>query len=53
MSALMTFIVTSIIGLGLLCAGVFVLAGPGWALISGAGSMLAIAAFIRRGMTDV
>lgn len=52
MTALIAFLLISLAGLGLLCAGVFVLAGPGWALIAGAASLLCVAAFIRRGMID-
>lgn len=52
MNALYFFIATAVAGLALACAGTWVLAGTGWALIAGAASMLIIAAFIRRGLTS-
>lgn len=52
MTALIAFLAASLIGLGLFCAGVFVLAGAGWALLAGSASLLFVAAFIRRGMID-
>jgi len=52
MSALTAFLLTSLAGFGLLCAGVWMLAGTAWALIAGSCSMFCIAGFIRRGMTD-
>lgn len=51
MSALICFILVALIGFGLLCAGVWLLAGTGYALLAGAVSMFCIAGFIRRGMT--
>ncbi|MFJ3121050.1 hypothetical protein ACIPI6_31490 [Pseudomonas protegens] len=42
----------ALLGFGLMVAGVFILAGIGWALISAALSMFCIAAFIRRGLID-
>ncbi len=41
-----------VLGLALFVAGTFVLLGLGWALISGAASAFAIAAFIRKGLTS-
>ncbi|WP_312115286.1 hypothetical protein [Stutzerimonas nitrititolerans] len=52
MSALTAFLLASLAGFGLLCAGVWMLAGTAWALIAGAGFMFCIAGFIRRGMTN-
>lgn len=51
MSALIYFFIASLIGFALLCAGVWLLAGTGYALLAGAASMFCIAGFIRRGMT--
>ena len=50
MSALTFFIAASLLGFGLACAGVWMLAGTAWALLAGAASMFCIAGFIRRGM---
>jgi len=52
MNAFIVFLLVSIAGFGLLCAGVWLLAGTGWALIAGAASMFSIAWFIRRGLSD-
>ncbi|UTP65333.1 hypothetical protein MMZ74_31020 (plasmid) [Pseudomonas aeruginosa] len=41
-----------VLGLALFVAGTFVQLGLGWALISGAASAFAIAAFIRKGLTS-
>lgn len=51
MSALTCFILAGLVGFGLLCAGVWLLAGTGYALLAGAAAMFCIAGFIRRGMT--
>jgi len=51
MSVLIAYIATALTGMALVCSGVFILAGPGWALISAGASLLTCAAFIRRGMT--
>lgn len=51
MSALIYFFLASLIGFAMLCAGVWLLAGTGYALLAGAASMFCIAGFIRRGMT--
>lgn len=52
MSAITFFIMASLLGFGLACAGVWMLAGLAWALIAGSVSMFCIAAFIRRGMSS-
>ncbi|MCY1377778.1 hypothetical protein D9M69_653680 [compost metagenome] len=52
MSALTAFILVSLAGFALLCAGVLLLAGMAWALLAAAFSMFCIAGFIRRGMTS-
>ncbi|SHM77433.1 hypothetical protein [Phytopseudomonas punonensis] len=52
MNAFLAFLLVSLAGFALLCAGVWLLAGTGWALISGASSLFCIAGFIRRGMTN-
>lgn len=49
---LITFLAASAAGLGLSCAGVYVLAGLGWALVAGGASCFAVAGFIRKGLTD-
>jgi len=49
-AATIFYLVTALLGFGLLVAGVFILAGTGWALITAAMSMFCIAAFIRRGL---
>lgn len=51
-SATILYLVCAVVGCGLLCAGVFLLAGVGWALIAGAASCFAAAGFIRRGLTS-
>lgn len=52
MNAFIVFLLVSLSGFALLCAGVWMLAGTGWALIAGAISMFGIAGFIRRGITN-
>ncbi|WP_170162254.1 hypothetical protein [Stutzerimonas nitrititolerans] len=52
MSALTAFLLASLAGFGLLCAGVWMLAGTAWALLAGAFSMFCVAGFIRRGITS-
>lgn len=52
MNALICFVLAALAGFGLLCAGIWILAGTGWALLAGAGSMFCIAGFIQRGMTS-
>lgn len=52
MNALICFVLATLAGFGLLCAGVWMLAGTGWALLAGAASMFCIAGFIQRGMTS-
>lgn len=52
MSAFTAFLLVSLAGFALLCAGVWMLAGTGWSLVAGAGSMFAIAGFIRRGLVQ-
>lgn len=52
MNALTVFILVSLTGFALLCAGVWMLAGTAWSLLAGSGSMFVIAGFIRRGMTS-
>lgn len=51
MNPLHVFILTALCGFGLAVAGVYVLVGLGWALLAGAGSLLLIAGFVRRGLT--
>lgn len=52
MSAFHYFITCGLFAFSLACAGVWMLAGTGWALLAGAVSSFCIAAFIRRGLTD-
>lgn len=52
MNAFYAFLLVSLAGFELLCAGVWLLAGLGWSLVAGAGSLFCIAGFIRRGMTN-
>jgi len=51
MNAILCFALAVLAGFGLLCAGVWMLAGTGWSLLAGAGSLFCIAGFIRRGIT--
>jgi hypothetical protein len=51
MNPLHVFILTALCGFGLAVAGVFILAGLGWALLAGAGSLFLIAGFVRKGLT--
>ncbi len=48
--ALTLFLLAAVSGLGLLVAGTFILAGPGWAFVAGGISMLVCAAFLRGGL---
>lgn len=52
MNAFLAFLLVSLAGFALLCAGVWMLAGTGWSLIAGALSLFCIAGFIRRGITN-
>jgi len=49
-AATILYLAVAMVGFCLLCAGVFVLTGMGWALITAALSLFCIAAFIRRGL---
>lgn len=51
MNPLHVFILTALCGFGLAVAGVFILTGLGWALLAGAGSLLLVAGFLRKGLT--
>lgn len=50
--ALALFLLTSAGGLALLVAGVYLLAGLGWAFLAGGVCMLCAAAFLRAGMRE-
>ncbi|WP_447590145.1 hypothetical protein [Aquipseudomonas campi] len=52
MNAFYAFLLVSLAGFALLCAGVWLLAGLGWSLVAGGASLFCIAGFIRRGMTN-
>lgn len=51
-AALALFVLAGLAGLALGVAGVYLLAGPGWALVAGSVAMLSVAAFIRKGLTS-
>jgi hypothetical protein len=44
------FILTALVGFGLLVSGVFTLFGIGWALIAASVSMFMISGFIKKGL---
>ncbi|WP_158318702.1 hypothetical protein [Advenella mimigardefordensis] len=50
--ALYTFMLTALAGLASLVAGVYVLAGTGWALCAAGASLLIVSTFIRKGLTS-
>jgi len=52
MNALYIFIACALVAFSLACAGVWVLAGTGWALLAGSVSFFCIAGFLRRGLTS-
>ena len=52
MNAFHYFILVSLAAFCMACAGVWMLAGTGWALLAGALSLFCIAAFIRRGLSS-
>ena len=47
---LLIFVLSALAGLLLAVAGVFVVSGPGWALIASALALLLVAAFVRKGL---
>ncbi|WP_201020211.1 hypothetical protein [Pseudomonas cichorii] len=52
MSAFSCFIIFALMGFGLACAGIWMLAGVAWALLAASFSMFCIAGFIRRGLSS-
>ncbi|MFW8567058.1 hypothetical protein [Orrella sp. 11846] len=48
--ALSLFLLATILGMSLLVAGVYILAGFGWSLLACGACLLSAAAFIRSGM---
>lgn len=46
------YLLIAVMGFVLAVAGVYILVGLGWALLSGAASCFVSAAFIRRGLTS-
>jgi len=50
--ALGIFLLAALAGFGLITAGVFVLLGLGYSLITGGLCFFAAAIFVRRGLTD-
>ncbi|MNZ23539.1 hypothetical protein D3C78_406560 [compost metagenome] len=48
---LFLFLLLWLSGVGLSCAGMHILYGPGWALIAGGIASFAACGFIRKGMT--
>jgi len=51
-NGLILFVVVALAALCLLVAGVFVLAGTGWSLVAGGIACLAVAGFVRKGLTS-
>ncbi|WP_288477164.1 hypothetical protein [uncultured Pseudomonas sp.] len=51
-TASILYLLIAALGFGLAVAGVYILLGLGWALLAGAASCFAAAAFIRRGLTS-
>lgn len=52
-AALYLFVTAALAGLCLISAGVYVLAGLGWALVAGGACLLVCAAFLRAGLREV
>lgn len=52
-AALYLFVAAALAGLCLIATGVFLLAGLGWALVTGGVCLLVCAAFIRSGLREV
>lgn len=52
MTALLTFLLLTLAGMGLFVAGVYLLGGLPWALLAGSLASLAAAWFIRAGMVE-
>lgn len=50
MNALYFFYACAVAAFCLACAGVWVLAGTGWALLAGSASFFCVAGFLRRGL---
>nr|WP_288355822.1 hypothetical protein [uncultured Pseudomonas sp.] len=51
-TASILYLLCASLGVGLAVAGVYILLGLGWALLTGAVACFAAAAFIRRGLTS-
>lgn len=51
-TGLIIFLAVSLAGLLCCCAGVYLLAGAGWALVAAGIACFAIAGFIRKGLTS-
>lgn len=51
-SALVWLVALGVLGMGCIVAGCFALWGAGWALIAGGVALLAMAAFIKHGITN-
>ena len=51
-SAVLWFLLMVAAGVAMLVAGVYVLAGTGWALIAGGAFCISAAVFIRKGLTN-
>jgi hypothetical protein len=49
-TGLLIFLLVSLAGMASCCAGVYLLLGPGWALLALGGSCFAVAGFIRKGL---
>lgn len=51
-TAIIIIVLTSLAGLGLFVAGIYLLFGLGWSFIAGGFSCLCISAFIRHGLVQ-
>jgi hypothetical protein len=50
MNPLIIFVLLAVCGFASAVAGVYVLKGPGWALIAGGAALLLMAGFMRKGL---
>lgn len=51
-TALWVLLLLLLSGAGMTVGGVYMLAGPGWALLAGGAFALVLAGLLKRGMTD-
>lgn len=52
-SAITWMVVTGLAGMGAIVIGVHHLAGPGWSYVAAGVSLVAVSAFIRKGLANV